>query len=100
MKPGSRGGAMDDEMSWREVTALVVLLLPVAVGAFDYCVYVFGDNSATISRTFLDWSLSKPYRLIGAFAVVFTAGLFFGHVFLAQHVSAQNYPTLARLFHK
>lgn len=81
-------------MSWREVTIAVIIAAPLIIGGYDWIAYERAGNSATISRTLLD--AARRWPIIGV-AFGFGLGLLCGHLFVPQHLTAEKYPTVAKM---
>jgi hypothetical protein len=68
-------------MSWKTLTALVIVAVIVGLIVYDLIAYAVGGNPATISRTVLRIS-----QRAGGFglSVAFALGVLVGHLFLPQ----------------
>ena len=70
-------------VSWRVITAAIIVLTPLVVGVYDLVAYLRGGNNATISKTCLDTAREYP---LFAICVVFAFGALCGHLFVPQHL--------------
>jgi len=70
-------------MTWRPVTALVLVGGLLAWIVYDLFAYAIAGNDATISRLLLDTATWQPGV---ALSLVFAMGVLIGHLFVPQHV--------------
>ena len=64
-------------MTWRNVTTLLLVVLPLAVIAYDVIALWRGGSAATISEVITGVSLKRPI-------VPFAVGVLMGHLFFSQ----------------
>jgi hypothetical protein len=67
---------------WRNITIVVLLVLPVVVVAYDLVAAFYGKSGATISEVILQTSLRRPL-------VPFAFGVLMGHLFFPQEIPPQ-----------
>jgi len=80
----------------RELTPLVIVSIPLLLGAVDLALYHFGGNEATISKVFLDISAAR--RLV-ALSTAYSFGVLLGHLFFPTFAAAAppTYEVIARM---
>ena len=66
-------------MSWRRLTQLILLALPLLVGGYDLAAFLRSGNDATVSMVILDAAKEWPI-------VSLLFGVLVGHLFVPQHV--------------
>lgn len=73
-------------MTWKRLTALVIVIAVVGLALYDLIAYAFGGNDATISVTVL-----RTSEAFYGFALYFMFGLgvLCGHLFLPQRVPSK-----------
>lgn len=64
-----------------EWTPIIIILIPIALGALDVFLYWVGGNDATISRVMLGVRFKYP---LAALATGYTLGVFLGHIYFPR----------------
>lgn len=65
----------------RETTPIIVILIPLVLGALDVFLYWVGGNDATISRVMLGVRYKYP---LAALSTAYTLGVFLGHLYFPR----------------
>lgn len=65
-------------MKWPEVSAGVIVAMPIVILVYDFVAYYNAGSKGTISQVALSTSESRPWFLMG---VCFLFGLLCGHLF-------------------